>query len=1106
MTLSLPVVLFSVSLLSPLLSAQVDNKDFDRYSIDDGLSNGYVNSVFQDSRGFVWVGTENGLNRFDGISFKAYYFDFKDSTSVPGNDVGRMVEDTVGRIWIMTNNNFCYYDRNTDSFVRKRLRLNGVEISNLNLLNCMIDGRGYLWMGSSTGIFRIKVYNNPDLSGNIIDCDEYLLDEPDVDFRFKNVYSSFVEDKSGKVWAVSYSKDLFYFDPKANKFLPYRLDLPEAAIFSNANKNFIIGRDGNFYIVVEQAGLVIWRRSENEFKLYKPDGTDKGPHGNILFAIAEDNDGLIWLGDRNTDGVSIFNKSTGKFAWIRSEEANPYTLNTNKITSFFQSKTGSMWVGTIVGINKYTPGKIKFKRYFSITGRKDKLNFNNTLCFAESSTGDIWIGTDGGGLNKYNPKTGLFTHYVHNSELKNSLSSDAVVSLFEDHEGALWIGTFDGGLVKFKDEKFTTFMPDLNNPYSISDRNVWFILEDSRKNLWIATLNAGLSLFDRKTGRFYNYSHMDGDSTSLCNNSLISLYEDSKNNLYAASYNGVSVINLESVNLSEFAPKLKFRNLFHKEAKNSLSSNAIFSVMEDHKGNLWFGSNGSGMDKLDVKTGRFSNYSIMDGLPGNFVHSILVDDNSILWLGTDKGLVMFNPESKEITVFDNEDGLLNKSLKSWAIKTKSGEMFFGGLYGFNSFFPQKIKFKQNTSKPIVVLSGFRIFNKPVKIGEEINGQVILSKDISVTNEIKMNHNDNFFTIEFIALDYTAPKKNSYSYKMDGFDLDWINCGTRHEANYTNLDPGTYTFRVKASNNDGVWSDTDSFLKIVILPPWWLTLWFKTAVIVFILLVFALILISRERKLKEQKMLLEKTVAIKTNELKEMNASKDRFFSIIAHDLKNPFNTIIGFSELMKDSDQNTEKSQYLKLSEQIHSSAVQTFRLLENLLEWANSQQRKVIFNPVSTNLYELIEEEFFMVHEMAGGKNIRLQNNINRQLNITADRNMLKTILRNLITNGVKFTNRDGEVQVTARPYDNFIEIAVSDTGIGMTNETMSKLFRIDGDHSTAGTENERGTGLGLFLCKEFVEKHGGKIWTESILGKGAAFKFIIPAPINGNESLNQS
>lgn len=1132
-------------LISIYSFGQSNPVEFDHYTTNQGLSNDYIHAIIQDSKGFIWTGTDNGLNRFDGITFKTYYFDLNDSMSIPGSGATSMVEDSLKNLWVMTSNGLCVYDRNKDNFSRKTIRLNGEKIDYLFIYACFLDSKGYLWVAAANqGILRFKLYDNPGIANGVIDADIFPIVEDDVDLNFKNNVFSFIEDKDGKIWLASQSKTLFYFDNQRNKFIPQPINLPEASKFSDKRKELILDRDGNFFISIEDNGLLFWDRKKNKFTLFKPNGTDTGPKGNVLFALAEDKNGSIWVGDRNSEGISIFNKETGKFTYCQSEEMDEYSLNTNKINCIYRDKTGSMWVGTIIGINKYSPGKSKFMRYYSNPLHPDKLSFNNILCFAESSNGDIWIGTDGGGLNKLDRKTGRFSHYYYDPSKGNSLGSNAIISACEDHEGTLWLGTYHGGLESMKDGLIHTYLPDPSNPYSISDRNIWYVFEDSKRNLWLGTLNSGLDLFDRKTNRFYQFTPKRGDSNSLCNSSIQEIYEDSKQNLYITGNQGVSILDLKAYDFSGTPPDLKFRNLTHAKDRNSISSNDIHCVREDNEGNIWFGTIGSGIDKLDHSTGKFTNYSMKDGLPGNSITSILVDDSNNLWLATNNGLAKFNPKTKEVVVFDQKDGLQSKNLKSWSIKTKNGEMFFGGPYGFNSFYPDRIQYDQNQNIPPVVITDLKIFNNPVKINELIKDKVVLPVNISEALELTLTHQENYFSFDFVALDYTSPEKNNYAYMMEGFDQDWVQCGTKREANYTNLDPGEYTFRVKASNNDGVWNEKGTSIKVVILPPWWATWWFRFMAGFTVIFLLAYLYYLRVKRFKNQKILLEKLVAQKTSELQEMNsllmkqaeelnqtnslleerhkrieiqseelleqqdslikmnvrlndlnATKDKFFSIIAHDIKNPFNAVLGFAGLLEENFKEWNDGQKVEIIKLIHVSAKNLYELLENLLQWSRSQSGVLKFNPREIALKQTFNNVIHLLGETAGAKNIELEIMLpEEELVVYADQDMLDVILRNLISNAVKFTKQGGKVQLIAEPDGAFVLIKVTDNGIGISEGIRNQLFRIDKYTSTHGTQNETGTGLGLILVKEFVEKHGGEIGIESTLGKGSTFYFTLP------------
>jgi len=1138
-----------LSLISGNSLAQTSNIEFDQYTTNQGLSNGYVNAILHDTKGFIWIGTANGLNRFDGITFKTYHSDIKDTTTISGSGVTSLAEDPYGNIWVMTSNGLCVYNRKKDNFSRKTFQVNETHFDNFFLYGGIIDRNGYLWASSpNNGIFRFKMDVNSSSSNTNIKADLFLLDEDDVDNTLKNNVYSFVEDEDGKIWGASQSNKLFYFDDQQNKFLSKEINLPEVGNFTNKRKGLFKDREGVFFISIEDNGLVVWDREKNNFKLYKPNGTNKGPKGKVLSAIAEDKNGLIWIGDRNSEGISIFNRTTETFSYCQSDVFDPHSINTNKINCIYRDRTGSMWVGTIIGVNKYSPGKLKFKRYFSNPNVPEKLSFNNTLCFAEGKAGEIWIGTDGGGLNKLDRKTGVFSHFKFNSSDHNSLSSNAVISICEDYEGTLWMGTYHGGLARMKNGKFDAFAPDPTNPNSISDRNVWCVFEDSKRNLWVGTLNSGLELLDRKTGHFYHYTSSDGDSTSLRNNSIVEIYEDSKQNLYITGNKGVSIVDLKAYDFSGPRPDLKFTNLAHQKNRNSLSSNDVYCVTEDNEGNLWFGTLGSGIDKLEPTIGRFTNYSTKDGFPGNAVTSILVDNLNNLWLATDNGLAKFNPKTKEVVIFDQKDGLQNKSLKSWAIKTRGGEMFFGGPDGFNSFYPERIMHGQNQNIPPVIITGLKIFNKPVKINEQFNNRVLLVNAISETNKLVLTYRENYFTFEFVALDYTTPEKNNYAYMMEGFDKTWVECGNKHEANYTNLDPGEYTFRVKASNNDGIWNESGTSIKVIILPPWWKTLWFSIIVVLSTFFIIGYIFYSRNKHFIEKKNLLERLVAEKTSELQSMNtmlfkqaeelhhtnslleerqeqiemqseellaqkqslvninkelndvnATKDKFFSIIAHDIKNPLNAVIGFADLLEENFVEWNDERKLEIIDLIHTSAKNLNLLLDNLLQWARSQSGVLKFNPKKIAVKETFSNIVNLFKETADAKNIQLSIICpEKELVVRADKDMFDAIIRNLLSNAIKFTRNEGKVQLSAEILNGFAVIKVTDNGIGLSSKTKEQLFKIDGHKSTHGTQNETGTGLGLILVKEFVIKQGGEIGVESIKGEGCTFHFTLPLAKN--------
>lgn len=1142
------VVLFWVALNTCLhLSGTENEVYFDRYTTNDGLSDRTVNTIFQDKKGFIWVGTSNGLNRFDGLSFKTYFYDYNDSTSIPGNEVNAIIEDTIGNLWILTNRYLCIYNRKADNFIRKPLLIDNSSYEAFFTAG-YIDSRGYMWLSSRGDMYRFKLYGNPQIKEHYIKTERYILKENDLTANI-GVVNSIIEDHQKKVWVASYSKHLFYFDESKNTFIPYEINLPQNELFSNKQKNLLMDRDNDIFIAIEWVGLVLWKRKTNEFEIFKPDlYSSRGLNDNIVFALAEMPNGNIWIGGKDVGGINILNKKTKTFKYLKHDSHNPYSLGLNKVNCFYRSPSNIMWVGLNNEINKYVIGKHKFKRFYANPKNDKHPSFNNTLCFKESKTGEIWIGTDGGGLNKYNPKTGKFTYFFHDPKDPGSLSSNSIISLCEDHEGTLWIGTYNGGLCRYKDGKFKTYLPDRKRKNWISYPHIWYIFEDSKLNLWVATLSNGLEFFDREREKFYNYQNIPNDSTSLSCNAIIQIYEDSKQNIYVTSYHGISVFNLNDYDFSSRPPKKIFFKVFkHMDNRNSLSSNGVYSVIEDNEKNLWFGTISTGIDKYDTREKRFTNFSTKDGLPGNSISSVLFDKHNHLWVATDKGLVHFDPKTKSIKTFDNDDGLQNKNFNGWATKTSWGEMYFCGPKGFNSFYPDSITL--NTNPPNLSIIGLKIHNKNIKAGGIFNDRIILEKDISETDTLTLTSKEQFFTLEFIALDFTSPGKNQYAYKLIGFNKEWIHCGSMREAHYTNLDPGTYTFRLKAANNDGYWNHRGVSLKIIVLPAWYETLWFKVLVLFllsfFVLLVYYLRLrLYKQRQLRLQQLvkirteelesknhdLLEQQLKIKeqseelsahaeslkaaneilltnqsliqdqSQELKDkneqltiLNSTRDKLFSIIAHDLRNPFNVISGFSDVLLNKYQILPPEKIEKYLQHIRVSSFTANNLLENLLHWSRAQLGKIAYDPEKIDLKMIIQENLYLFAGSAHQKNLRFITHVEVQ-EIYADENMIKTVFRNLISNAVKFSKNGGIVSISTKSLEQNVEIEIADTGIGIPGHILGKLFHPMEHITTKGTSNESGTGLGLLICKEFIDKHGGSIRIESEEDAGSKFIFTIP------------
>jgi len=724
------------------------------------------------------------------------------------------------------------------------------------------------------------------------------------------------------------------------------------------------------------------------------------------------------------------------------------------------------------------------------------LSGNEVISVFEDHEGIIWFGTWNGGLNKYNRANNTFTLYKNNPKDPLSLPNNIVWSIYEDSNNDLWVGTF-GGLCKFnrKKENFTIYKHNLADSLSLSHSNISYVFEDHNKNLWIGTWGGGLNLFDSSSSGFKHYEFNSKDKNSLSDNLVNVIYEDRNNNLWiGTNSNGLNLFMPETNNFRRFKYK--------KNDSYSISNNSIKTIYEDKSGNLWIGTLGGGINKYNIKSGKFDVFTEMDGLSNNTVYKIIGDNSDNLWISTNKGLSRLNLVSNIFFNYYKDDGLLSDQLNSAGIRLKNGSIIIGSLDGVTVFDPKKITINQK--KPTVVITAFTRFGKTKKI----------TMDSNKVQNVKLQYDENSFSIEFAALDYSNPIKNKYAYKLIGFNKNWIYTKNRI-AHYTNIDPGNYIFRVKASNNDGVWNEAGTSLIIKIVPPFWATIWFKS-VIIFIILAFIVWMFRRQVKsIERQNLKLEKLVKKRTSELekeilirketedalrkseqelKQSNRSKDRFFSIIAHDLKSPFSSLLGYSEWLKNEMNNLTKEELNNSFSNMNKSIKKVFELLQNLLEWARIQNGKIEYNPSSFDLKILIENTIGFIEFKALNKDIKIINKIHDSLYVYADQNMLNSVFQNLLTNSLKFSYPGAEVIILSKNNENDVEVSIKDTGVGIDPENLRNLFRIDVHHSTLGTNEERGTGLGLVLCKELIERNSGKIWVESKKGQGSIFTFTIP------------
>jgi ligand-binding sensor domain-containing protein len=1021
-----------VLIFFPPLYGRSGSVSFGHISIEQGLSQSSVFSVFQDSKGFLWFGTLDGLNKYDGYKFTVYRSDPRDPNTLSNNTIVRIFEDTEGFLWIGTlGGGVNRFDEASERFIRYRHDpKDSTSLSNDNVRSIMQDSRGTVWIGTGNGLNRFDAASNS--------FRRYEAGARSTNGLSNSVIWSIYEAPSepGVLWLGTFD-GLNRFDVSRGSWSVYKHTPSDPGSLSNNYVWSIIAQDSDRLWIGTNNGLNLFsKKTGRSVRYVRESRSDKSISGNNVWSLWKDRTGIVYAGtlDGGLNRI-VPGKGPADVSFIRymHDPADPNSLSHNYIWSIYQDRTGIIWLGTDVGINTLDPNAAKFIHFKSEPFDRYSLSNNEVTAILRDRSGVLWIGTRDG-LNRLDDASGRFIHYRNDPHDPNSISSNYIRSLYEDRRGTLWIGTNGGGLNAF-DRRSGTFRNTANGRItsSISSNDITHISEDAGGILWLGTL-AGLNRFDPLTGKVKFYAKDRNDSASVSHDYVYTVHQTGDGTMWIGTLGG---------GLNRFDPAAGRFEHFMENAHDttSLSNNNVWCIHQDRRGDLWIGTN-NGLNKMDRQRKTFTQYGEKDGLVNNVIYGILEDEKGNLWLSSNKGLSRFDPRTGAVRNYTANDGLQSNQFGgNDHFKDSRGYMYFGGINGFNMFYPDSIK--DNPHVPPIVITDFLIFNKSVGVG----GDSPLSRSITSTRSITLDHDQNVFSFEFAALHYASPQSNAYAYIMEGFDKEWISAGTRRFVTYTNLDPGRYTFKVTGSNNDGIWNTEGASIEIIISPPYWRTWWFISMVVIGILSVIASVIYIQIRHL----------LAIERLRLK------------IASDLHDDIGTRLTEISLLSDMVYHVDADDPKTVKESVRNIGGIARALIENMSDivW--------LINPKRDSLYELFLKLKDGYEEILSYRQILLHINDLHSLESVAlpmeHRKNIYLIFKEAVNNAVKHSGCT-EISINTEVRGRSLTITMYDNGKGF---------------DTAKRRN----GNGVDNMQLRAEAIGGTVRIQSSAANGTMIKF---------------
>lgn len=1048
-----------------LANAQSEEYSFSHLSTDVGLSNHQVNSIRQDELGFIWVGTLSGLNRYDGYEVTPFYHEPGNPNSLLNNAIIWMEQGPDHCMWFNTGMGFTLYDMKQERFKSADTYLDSLKIAAGEIVGLMVDSEGNTWFRTNRdGLIQLDKTTGRYSRINTSERGFFRI--------ATNTVTDLANGSDKNVWIIHGTAMVEVIDVQMNKIIR-KFDLKRHMDFKTEFFKLFLDRENNIwaYSFENPFGVFYLNTTTGEFKLYD----EKQLHGRIVRSLIQRPNGDIWIGVDH-GGISILKKETGSLVHLVADPNNPNSLGSNNVNNLFQDKDGIVWIGTSKnGISYHTERSGSFPKF---QYKHPDPSYNDITSLTEDEDGTIWIGSDGRGLLQFDRQSKTIKPVY--ARKTGAESPKVIVSQLLASDGYLWIGTYLEGLYRYKDGIFTEV--PLEEITKVAITNVWQLFEDRQQNIWIGTLSNGIFQLS-KDGSVTQYNQDSG----MYSNYITCAEEDSRGNVWVGCGSGISVID----------PRAKsIRNYHSADSGPTISNNSVTSLLRDREDKIWIGTM-SGLNIYDPTTETFKVYYKKDGLASDIVMAVLEDDAGNKWISSNQGITKIETieDSTYFKTYETVDGLQGDIFNEGAaLKTRDGMLLFAGQNGFNMFDPARVEYEH--TPPKLVFTDFFISNNRINPGQKYGGRVILPLGLNSAGEVLLEHDENSFAIGFTSPTFFQPTKIRYQYKLEGFDKGWINLQSETKrVNYTNLDFGTYTFRVRASSNHQVWTDETIDLRIKILPPFWQTPWAN--ILYVIALVTALYFIRRAIIQRERRKAKIKQDKLEEERLHELDLMKIKFFTNISHEFRTPISLIMTPVERMIEDPTTAKVSDY----KMVFRNAKRLLNLVNQLLDFRKMEVNQHVLSESSGDLVRFMQDIADSFTDISRDREVELRFETDLKSYLTRfDKDKMEKIFFNLLSNAFKFTLPGGSIILSMEhikregtPSD-WITIYVTDTGIGIPQDKQDAIFNRFFQTQIPSNIINNGSGIGLAITKEFVELHKGRVTVESQENIGSTFIVELP------------